>query len=221
MSWFCNPIFQTEVSPTHRIALSIYPIPGYLPVWNAVCFIYSIPTSPLVYYTHLLMAFSLQHGLWLTWNVSASISVSTSWMISLWSGAIWSHSSGISGEIVKLSGSRSSSQVQLAMSEMFWNSRLLTARGHINENILLDRFLYLSVLSSTKNASWMISLWSEAFWSYSSRISGEIVNAAGLDQVSKFAGSQQVKCFEICHFSQPVGTFTRTFSLTSFCSWFA
>ena len=146
MSWFCNPIFQTEVSPTHRIALSIYPIPGYLPVWNAVCFIYSIPTSPLVYYTHLLMAFSLQHGLWLTWNVSASISVST---------------------------------------------------------------------------SWMISLWSEAFWSYSGRISGEIVNAAGLDQVSKFAGSQQVKCFEICHFSQPVGTFTRTFSSTSFCSWFA
>ena len=35
-----------------------------------------IPMSPLVY-TRLQMAFSLQHGLWPTWNVPASISVST------------------------------------------------------------------------------------------------------------------------------------------------
>ena len=31
---------------------------------------------------------------------------------------------------------------------------------------------FLSVLSSAKNASWMISLWSEATWSYSGGISG-------------------------------------------------
>ena len=42
---------------------------------------------------------------------------------------------------------------------------------------------FLSVLSSTKNASWMISLWSNATWSYSGGISGKIVNSAGLDQV--------------------------------------
>ena len=94
--------------------------------------------------THVgrMMAFSLQHGFWPTRNVPASISVSTvssaknaSWMISLWSEATWSYSGGISGEIV-----RSSSQVH----------RLLTARGHIHENILLDKFLLLIRISMNR-----------------------------------------------------------------------
>ena len=79
---------------------------------------------------------------------------------------------------------------------------------------------FLSVLSSAKNTSSMIGLWSEATWSYRGGISGEIANFPGLKQVCKF-GSQRVKYFEICDFLQPMGILTRTFSLTSFCFWFA
>ena len=68
---------------------------------------------------------------------------------------------------------------------------------------------FLSVL----NASWMTSLWSEYTWSYKGGIRREIVSSAGLDQVHKFR-LQQLKLFEICNFSQPVGIFKRTFSLT-------
>ena len=49
--------------------------------------------------------------------------------------ATWSYIGGISGEIVN-------SAVRLTTSEMFWNLRFLTARGHIHENILLDKFLF-------------------------------------------------------------------------------
>ena len=46
---------------------------------------------------------------------------------------------------------------------------------------------------------------------YSGGISGEIVNSAGLNQVRKF-GSQRVRYFEICDFSQQVGWYPREHS---------
>ena len=46
---FRNLIFQT--APLVGIALSTHPISGYLPVWNAVCFIYSNPDESSCIYT--------------------------------------------------------------------------------------------------------------------------------------------------------------------------
>ena len=108
----------------------------------------AIPMSPLVY-TRLQMIFSLQHGLWPTQLKCVRFDFCqyslirkgrflndkplnrSNLILQRWNQ--WRNS--------KLYGFRSSSQVRLATSEIFWNLRLLTARGR--ENILLDKFLLL------------------------------------------------------------------------------
>ena len=113
----------------------------------------------------------------------------------------------------KLCLSRSSSQVRLTTSEIIWHLRFLTARGHIHENILLDKFLYLSVLSSAKN--WRF-LNDKPLWR-----SNLILQWCNQWSNSKLCGSRSISqvrltTSEICDFSQPVGIFTRTFSLFLF-----
>ena len=123
------------------------PYLDYLPVWNAVYFIYSNPDESSCVHTSGRWHFRLntdygRHEMCPLRFLSVPSSAKNAfWMISLWSEAIWSYmSGGISWEIVN---SQSRSQVRLATSDIFWNLRLLTAPGHIHENILLDKFPFL------------------------------------------------------------------------------
>ena len=139
---FRNLIFQTAVSCTRRNR-------SFNPPYFRLLACVKCSMLHLQQYRWVLLwdgNLSLQHGFWPTRNVPASIRLSAlssaknaSWMISLWSEATWSYSGGISGEIVNSAGL---DQVRLTTSEMFWNLRFLTARGHIHENIFLDKLLF-------------------------------------------------------------------------------
>ena len=141
---FCNLMFQTAVSTCRSFN------PPYFRLLACVkCSVFHLQQSQWVLvYTCLQMAFSLQHGFWSTQNTPASISVSTvtckkcllndkplkGSKLILKRHNQWRNS--------KLGGSWSSSQVRLTTSEIIWNLGLLTACGHIHENILLDKFLF-------------------------------------------------------------------------------
>ena len=73
-----------------------------------------------------------------------------------------------------------------------WSAMLFTDNRNQHETFPLR---FLSVLSSAMNAPWIISLWSEAAWSYSGGISGEIVNELGASLSSSTFGSRRVKFF--------------------------
>ena len=78
------------------IALSIHPISGYLPVWNAVCFIYSNPNEhSCVHVCRWHFGYNMdnckQHEMCQlrVLSVLSSAAKNTSWMISLWSEVNW------------------------------------------------------------------------------------------------------------------------------------
>ena len=182
---FCNRIFQTAVrqkTPLIIISLSVHPISGYLAVWNAVCFIYSnLDESSCVH--------TFADGIFTSTRILADTKCAhfnfcqychpqrtlLECYLSLWSEATRSYSGGISGDIV--------------------NSTWVSIKfGSFTKTFSLTSFSISVSTVICKECFWMISLWSKATWSYSSGISGEIVNSAGLDQV-------WLATSEICDFS--------------------
>ena len=85
--------------------------------------------------------------------------------------------------------------------------RAVTTVSNTGETFPLQ---FLSVLLSSKNASWIISLWSEATLSYNWRC-----NQWRDSKLWGVASSSRNECnyLKFCDFSQPVGIFTRTFFL--------
>ena len=178
MLQFCNQNIQTAVSSTCQNC-SINPPYfrlQYLPVWNALCFIYSNPKW-VFFCTHEVCRWSfhsLQGRFWPTQNVLTSISVRTvthkecflndkpmkrSNLILKW----WNHWIELGTLWVSIKFSSS------AHNE--WNF-LKFVTSH---NILLNKFLYFCQFCHPQRKLLEISLWSKTTWSYSSWISGMVL----------------------------------------------